>query len=148
MNKKQIYNSFFSLFSYSVNTVTAVFQAEIFLFLDIMVIRSMSFRFQISYIHQNVQYYIEQNQTCRDEDIVDLQSLSRTGMYTDQVQSSCGSLPVLKNIHPSFLLSVLSYLFGGLHAPLCYLVLGLYLCLPYILQSILWILQKWLWACS
>lgn len=31
-------------------------------------------------------------------------------MYTDLFLSSCGSLPVLKNIHPSFFLCVLSYL--------------------------------------
>ena len=89
---------------------TMVLQAEIFIFFDVVVTKGMSFRFQMPKINQNVQYYREQNQTYREKEIVDLQALSRMGMYTDQVKSSCGSLPLLKNIHPSFVLSILSYL--------------------------------------
>lgn len=93
---------FWFFFSF-LHTVTSRFHTKIVLFFDVVITRSMIFRFRVPQIQQNVQYFIQQNQIYTEKEIVDLYARSRMGMYKDQVQNSCGSLPVLRNIYPSFI---------------------------------------------
>lgn len=107
--KKQKYSFLFSFnFSCSIHTVTAVLQNDSCFFFDLV---SQRHEFQIPNASNTPKYLVVYGAISKlqRQERVDL-SLSKIGIYRDHVENICGSLSVLKNIHPSFYLSNLSYL--------------------------------------